>query len=101
MGRRLLRRRTTSGPTRLGWRHDKNAASLRLWQNLCDRGVPTMKTMRLVYSSAAAVSVSAVLALLSAPITAGQQTADAVRIDADDIGGVVTGAKGPEAGVWV
>jgi len=24
-----------------------------------------------------------------------------VRIDADDIGGVVTGAKGPEAGVWV
>jgi hypothetical protein len=25
----------------------------------------------------------------------------AVAIDADDIGGVVTGAKGPEAGVWV
>src|SRR5689334_11039130 len=24
-----------------------------------------------------------------------------VQIDADDIGGVVTGAKGPEAGVWV
>jgi hypothetical protein len=24
-----------------------------------------------------------------------------VRIDADDIGGVVTSAKGPEAGVWV
>ena len=30
------------------------------------------------------------------------QTASAqVRIDADDIGGVVTGASGPEAGVWV
>src|SRR5436190_18561718 len=25
----------------------------------------------------------------------------AVRIDADDIGGLVTGPKGPEAGVWV
>src|SRR6185503_6321586 len=24
-----------------------------------------------------------------------------VQIDADDMGGVVTGAKGPEAGVWV
>src|SRR6266571_7487883 len=27
--------------------------------------------------------------------------AQQVRVDADDIGGVVTGAKGPEAGVWV
>src|SRR6185436_20768049 len=27
--------------------------------------------------------------------------AQAVRIDADDIGGVVTDASGPEAGVWV
>jgi hypothetical protein len=26
---------------------------------------------------------------------------DAVQIDSDDIGGVVTGAQGPEAGVWV
>ncbi len=26
---------------------------------------------------------------------------DAVQIDSDDIGGVVTGPKGPEAGVWV
>src|SRR6266702_4170997 len=29
------------------------------------------------------------------------QAADAVAIDADDIGGVVTSSKGPEAGVWV
>src|SRR6185436_2915240 len=28
-------------------------------------------------------------------------SAQQVRVDADDIGGVVTGAKGPEAGVWV
>src|SRR5688572_10187489 len=30
-----------------------------------------------------------------------QQTANAVDIDNDDIGGVVMGPKGPEAGVWV
>jgi hypothetical protein len=29
------------------------------------------------------------------------QAPDAVAIDGDDIGGVVTGSKGPEAGVWV
>src|SRR5919106_848723 len=30
-----------------------------------------------------------------------RRSADAPAIDADDIGGVVTGANGPEAGVWV
>ena len=30
-----------------------------------------------------------------------QMSAQSVRIDNDDIGGVVTSAKGPEAGVWV
>src|SRR5205807_8881716 len=34
-------------------------------------------------------------------MSAGQTTGDAVRIDNDDLGGVVTSAKGPEAGVWV
>jgi hypothetical protein len=29
------------------------------------------------------------------------QQGSAPKIDADDIGGVVTSAKGPEAGVWV
>src|SRR5258708_23964099 len=33
--------------------------------------------------------------------TAQPATGAQVRIDADDIGGVVTGAKGPEAGAWV
>ena len=32
---------------------------------------------------------------------AGALAQDPVRIDSDDIGGVVTSAKGPEAGVWV
>src|SRR3982750_2504405 len=42
-------------------------------------------------------------ALLCAAMTtpAAAQGGTQVRIDADDIGGVVTGAKGPEAGVWV
>jgi hypothetical protein len=49
--------------------------------------------------------LAGVLALTSlvmiAGLTAGQQPAGAPAIDADDIGGVVTGAQGPEAGVWV
>jgi len=44
-------------------------------------------------------------ALLSAAPVSGAAaqgaTAKEVKIDARDIGGVVTGAKGPEAGVWV
>jgi hypothetical protein len=39
--------------------------------------------------------------VMIAGVTAGQQPAGAPAIDADDIGGVVTGAQGPEAGVWV
>jgi len=34
-------------------------------------------------------------------IQARQQNGGAIRIDNDDLGGVVTSAKGPEAGVWV
>jgi hypothetical protein len=37
----------------------------------------------------------------AALLAAGSAAAQQVRIDADDIGGVVTGANGPEAGVWV
>src|SRR6185312_15970770 len=33
--------------------------------------------------------------------SAQQAASQAVRVDNDDIGGVVTSAKGPEAGVWV
>src|SRR5882672_12632146 len=42
--------------------------------------------------------------ILLAPFTlvhAQQRGGAAVAIDGDDIGGVVTSAKGPEAGVWV
>src|SRR5215470_1645239 len=38
---------------------------------------------------------------IAASVLAAQQAGSVVAIDADDIGGVVTSAKGPEAGVWV
>src|SRR5262245_58251769 len=43
----------------------------------------------------------ALISIGAAVIAAQQQNANAVAVDADDIGGVVTSAKGPEAGVWV
>src|SRR5688572_20046533 len=36
-----------------------------------------------------------------ADTTAQQPAAEAVRVDSDDLGGTVSSAKGPEAGVWV
>src|SRR5688572_3735549 len=36
-----------------------------------------------------------------AETTAQQPAAEAVRVDSDDLGGVVSSPKGPEAGVWV
>src|SRR5438876_9573672 len=51
-----------------------------------------------LFLSAAAIGFAALL--VAAPPT--QVVArNTVAIDADDIGGVVTGASGPEAGVWV
>src|SRR5215813_6082604 len=47
-------------------------------------------------SSIGMLGVSFAALMLAMPAAAQQ-----VRVDADDIGGVVTGAKGPEAGVWV
>jgi len=55
-----------------------------------------------LYASVAAIGLAAALA--ATPTHAqqtGQAAAPTVAIDADDIGGVVTGPKGPEAGVWV
>ena len=60
-----------------------------------------MKLTRLLYASALAVSVALMLAASPVTMTALPQAGDAVRADADDIGGVVSGASGPEAGVWV
>jgi hypothetical protein len=54
----------------------------------------------LYLSTAAAIGCAAFFGL-SAEARAQQQTPAAVSIDNDDIGGVVTGPNGPEAGVWV
>ncbi|HXO92295.1 MAG TPA: carboxypeptidase-like regulatory domain-containing protein, partial [Stellaceae bacterium] len=53
------------------------------------------------WSSAATIAVAVVLASATTPLGAQPTTADAVRIGDNDLGGVVTGASGPEAGVWV
>ena len=45
--------------------------------------------------------LAALLISSIAGVGARQTGGSAVPIDADDIGGVVTSAKGPEAGVWV
>ena len=48
-----------------------------------------------------AVLVAALVAVTLGAVGARQADTKAVAIDADDIGGVVTGPKGPEAGVFV
>jgi len=47
-------------------------------------------------SFACLLSLAMVTGAAAQPAAGGQ-----VRVDADDIGGIVTSAKGPEAGVWV
>lgn len=58
-----------------------------------------MKPTKALYIGMVAVGITVFVAA-SAVLLSGQQNAT-VRIDTDDIGGVVTSAKGPEAGVWV
>src|SRR5512134_3033666 len=59
-----------------------------------------MKRTSSLYWGIAAVGIAALLAACAARLT--QHPSDpAIRIGADDIGGVVSGPKGPEAGVWV
>jgi hypothetical protein len=48
-----------------------------------------------------AVVAAVVLAGSFIRVSARQTAGTTVRIDADDIGGIVTGPSGPEAGVWV
>ena len=52
-----------------------------------------------LYLGVAAIAVALIAS--PAPLRAQQAASAQVSIDADDIGGVVTGANGPEAGVWV
>src|SRR5882724_6587350 len=64
-----------------------------------------MKTLKLTFLGAAAAGSVVLLAMFLAsapvPITAQQPKGETIVVDPDDIGGVVTSSKGPEAGVWV
>jgi hypothetical protein len=61
------------------------------------REEPQVMTARRFFLSTAAATALAGLAMLPYPAAAQE----AVALDNDDIGGVVTGPNGPEAGVWV
>ena len=54
---------------------------------------------KLILTGFAAIGIAA--ACFIAPVSLQAQQPAAVAIDNDDIGGVVTGPAGPEAGVWV
>src|SRR5437899_9542850 len=60
-----------------------------------------MKPKKLLSFSFVVLGVVLLFAPWPVGLMAQQNNGGAVRIDADDIGGVVTGANGPEAGVWV
>ena len=60
-----------------------------------------MNATRALYLSTLAMGFALFCAAGPACTDAPQSTGGALAIDDDDIGGVVTGANGPEAGVWV
>ena len=60
-----------------------------------------MRTKRQWHLDMAAVAFAVLLVPATVGLNAQQSTGAAVRVDNDDIGGVVTSANGPEAGVWV
>src|SRR5215468_9231678 len=60
------------------------------------------RTGHFYLTTAAAVGIATLFAMPRAAYAQGaNQGADTVVIDGDDIGGVVRGPSGPEAGVWV
>jgi hypothetical protein len=60
-----------------------------------------MKAARVLYVVTIAAGLAALLAVGQVRLSAQQSTDPAIRIGGDDLGGVVTSANGPEAGVWV
>src|SRR5574339_105569 len=57
-------------------------------------------TRRVFHLQLAAIGIALMLAAIASGVGSAQAPRP-VSIDGDDIGGVVTGPKGPEAGVWV
>src|SRR5262245_16271313 len=58
-------------------------------------------TRRSFHLALAAVTILAVVTVAFEVARANQGAGRQVSVDSDDIGGVVTGPNGPEAGVWV
>jgi hypothetical protein len=72
-------------------------------RDISDESIEREVRMKRITSSRVKLA-SLLLGLLVAPwiwLQAQQPARGPVPIDSDDIGGVVTGPKGPEAGVWV
>ena len=61
----------------------------------------TTRVRYLAYLRLLAVGLAAFLNASLALVSAQQPTGETVRVDSDDLGGVVSSTKGPEAGVWV
>src|SRR5260370_42170878 len=59
-----------------------------------------MTIKQALYLGTSAIAVAAFAIAAPTPVRA-QAQAPGITIDGDDIGGVVTGPRGPEAGVWV
>src|ERR1700721_2887991 len=61
-----------------------------------------MKNAGILYSGVAAIAIAAFLQAASClPARAQQSSTAAIHIGDADVGGTVTSANGPEAGVWV
>src|SRR5437870_2268107 len=60
-----------------------------------------MNTKRALWVGIVGLAIAAVWAASAVELNAQQPASGPVAIDNDDIGGVVTGPSGPEAGVWV
>ena len=60
-----------------------------------------MRTTSVLSLSLVAVGIIVLVIASPARLRAQQNPAEAVRIGDNDLGGVVTSAQGPEAGVWV
>src|SRR3989442_15660219 len=59
-----------------------------------------MRMKNALYVGVAAVAIAVIWAGSVVTLDAQQPAGAAVSIDDDDIGGVVTGPNGPQAGVW-
>lgn len=60
-----------------------------------------MRTTRVLFLGMAAAGIAALLAACAAGLSSAPATDAGVNIGDKDLGGVVAGASGPEAGVWV